>query len=394
MKILKFDILYPAAYFEQIQKRDQAIISALSLQNYVQWIHEQQIGYGEVISHAFKQAGWEVFDFYNQDPLYRQKLQAETGIRPSFFQLLSSVKRRYFYHVSLQDFIAAIKRKEVRKQILNDVLVQAAIAFYKPDVIFLREPAQVNNRLFKELKKKYLVVTLIGCNIAHPLNWSPLHSDLIFTIFKHYNTFFRINGVRSAMFEYGIAEQAYAQKLKDIDVSFVGLLGSREQMQKTLLMESVAAKHPFQWWGPKGPLLDSFPHLTKTWQGVVAGKEMYAVYQRSKIVVNDYVDTANSDGVNMRIKEVMGTGSFLLTRFAENIRLLEEQNALKTFTTEAECSQLISYYLLHEQEREQIAATGYAYARNHFGSSTVMKPVIAAIAEAFEKKQKETNGLS
>jgi hypothetical protein len=386
MKILKFDLLYPAAYFEQIKKRDQSIIPSLSLQNYVQWIHEQQIGYGEVISHAFKLAGWEVFDFYNQDPLYRQKLQAEKGIRPSFFQLLSSVKRRYFNHVSLQDFIAAINRKEVRKQILNDVLVQEAIAYYKPDVIFLREPAQVNNRLFKELKKKHLIVTLIGCNIAHPLNWNPLHSDLIFTIFKHYNTFFRINGIRSAMFEYGIAEQAYAQKAKDIDVSFVGLLGTNEQMQKTLLLESIAAKHPFQWWGPKGPLLDSFPHLTKTWKGVVAGKEMYEVYQRSKIVVNDYVDTANSDGVNMRIKEVMGTGSFLLTRFAENISLLEDANAVKTFTTEAECSALIRHYLLHEEEREQIATTGYTYAHNHFRSINLMKPVIAAIAEAFEKK--------
>jgi hypothetical protein len=389
MKILKFDLLYPSAYFEQIKKRDQSIISSLSLQNYVQWIHEQQIGYGEVISHAFKLAGWEVFDFYNQDPLYRQKLQAETGIRPSFFQLLSSVKRRYFYHVSLQDFIAAINRKEARKQILNDVLVQEAIAYYKPDVIFLREPAQVNNRLFKELKKKHLIVTLIGCNIAHPINWNPLHSDLIFTIFKHYNTFFRINGIRSTMFEYGIAVQAYAQKAKNIDVSFVGLLGTNEQMQKTLLLESVAAKHPFQWWGPKGPLLDSFPHLTKTWQGVLAGKEMYEVYQRSKIVVNDYVDTANSDGVNMRIKEVMGTGSFLLTRFAENIRLLEEVNALKTFTTDTECSQLISHYLLHEEEREQIAATGYTYACNQFGSSTVMAPVITTIAEALEKKRTE-----
>ena len=390
MKILKFDILYPAAYFQQIQSRDQAIISDLSLQNYVQWIHEQQIAYGEVISHAFKQAGWEVVDFYNQDPLYRQKLQDETGIKPSFFQLLSSSKRRLFYHLSLQELVAAVTRKEIRKQILNDVLIQEAIAYYKPDVIFLREPAQVNNRLFKELKKKHLIVTLIGCNIAHPLNWSPLHSDLIYTIIPEYDAFFRINGIRSSLFEYGIAEQAYAQKAKDIAVSFVGLLGTNEQMQKTLLMESVAARHPFQWWGPKGPLLDSFPHLTKTWQGIVAGKEMYEVYQRSKIVVNDYVDTANSQAVNMRIKEVMGAGSFLLTRFAENIRLLEDANALKTFTTEAECSQLISHYLSHEEEREQIAATGYIYARNHFGSSTVMEPMITAIAEALEKKRTET----
>jgi hypothetical protein len=393
MKILKFDLLYPAAYFEQIQKRDQSIISSLSLQNYVQWIHEQQIGYGEVISHAFKQAGWEVIDFYNQDMIYRQKIQAETGIRPSFLQLLSSAKRRYFYQVTLQDFVAALTRKEVRNQILNDVLVQEAIACFKPDVIFLREPAQVNSRLFKELKKKYLIVTLIGCNIAHPVNWSPFYSDLIYTIIPEYDVFFRINGLNSELFEYGIAEQAYAQKAKEIDVSFVGLLGSGEQMQKTLLMESIAAKHPFQWWGPKGPLLDSFPHLTKTWKGIVAGKEMYEVYQHSKIVLNDYGETANSRAVNMRIKEVMGAGSFLLTRFAENIRLLEEANALKTFTTEAECSQLIRHYLLHEEEREQIASTGYTYACNHYGSSTVMAPMIAAITEALEKKRAETNDL-
>jgi hypothetical protein len=287
----------------------------------------------------------------------------------------------------LQDFVAAINRKQLRKQILNDVLVQEAIAFYKPNVIFLREPAQVNNSLFKELKKKYLIVTLIGCNIAHPVNWSPLHSDFIFTIFKHYETFFRINGIRSAMFEYGIAERAYAQKAKEIEVSFVGLLGTHEQMQKTLLMESVAAKHPFQWWGPKGPLLDCFPHLTKTWQGIVAGKEMYEVYQRSKIVVNDYVDTANCNGVNMRIKEVMGTGSFLLTRFSENIRLLEEVNALKTFKNEAECSEMITHYLSHDKEREAIALNGYAYAREHFHSKRVLGPMIQEITNVLHKNK-------
>lgn len=390
MRVLKFDLLYPDTYFRQIQERDKDYIETCSLQQYIKWIHLQEIAYGEVISEAFEQAGWEVIDFYNQDLLYRQKLQAETGIKPSFFQLLSSAKRRLFYHVPLQDLVSAVTRKDVRAQILNDVLVQEAIAFYQPDVIFLREPAQVNNVLFRELKKNHLVVTLIGCNIAHPVNWSPLHSDLIYTIIPEYDAFFRINGIASSLFEYGITDTAFTATTKDIAVSFVGLLGTREQMQKTLLMEAIAAQHPFQWWGPKGPLLDSFPHLMKSWQGIVAGKEMYDVYRRSKIVVNDYVDTANNKALNMRIKEAMGAGSFLLTRFAENIRFLEEANTLKTFKTEAECIAMISYYLIQEAEREEIALTGYTYACKHFSSKQVMAPMIQKIAEMLQSKKAES----
>lgn len=387
MRILKFDLLYPDAYFRQIQERNSAYIQGCSLEQYVQWIHAQQIAYGEVISEAFEQAGWEVIDFYNQDLLYRQKLQAETGINPSFFQLLSSAKRRMFYHVPLQDLVAAVTRKEVRAQILNDVLIQEVIAYYKPDVIFLREPAQVNNVLFRELKKNHLVVTLIGCNIAHPVNWSPLHSDLIYTIIPEYDAFFRINGIASSLFEYGIIDEAPKSVAKDIAVSFVGLLGTKEQMQKTLLMEAIAAQHPFQWWGPKGPLLDSFPHLVKSWQGIVAGKEMYEVYRRSKIVVNDYVDTANNKALNMRIKEVMGAGSFLLTRFADNIRFLEEANTLKTFKTEADCSAMIAHYLLQEEEREAIARNGYVFASEHYNSKRMLEPMMKDIAAALLKKR-------
>lgn len=385
MKILKFDLLYPQSYFETLKQTQIKFLEELSLLDYIDWIHSLQIAYGETISFHFKERGWEVLDFYNQDQIFLQKIKLFSGIKPVLNDILSAQKRKDYYHFTLKNLVKAFTDSVARDQIKNEVFIRRFIQYYKPDVIFLREPSQVNNQLFHDLKKKYLIVTLIGCNISHPVNWTPLNSDLIFTIIPEYQQFFQINGIESHLFEYGIVPLDKKLIEKEFDVSFVGLLGTKEQKRKTELMEEIAAVFDFKWWGPKGDQLELFPNLLRTWQGIVAGKEMFDIYRRSKIVVNDYVDTANNQAVNMRIKEVLGAGSFLLTRRAINIRLLEKNGVLKTFDSSTECINLIRFYLFQHNEREQIAKQGFLFATEHFSS----RNKVGEMAEMIEKKLQE-----
>ena len=67
------------------------------------------------------------------------------------------------------------------------------------------------------------------------------------------------------------------------NVTFVGLLGTTDQLKKTQFLEFISSKCDFKWWGPKGDLINEFPCLLKTWQGIVAGKEMCQIYAHSKI---------------------------------------------------------------------------------------------------------------
>jgi spore maturation protein CgeB len=136
----------------------------------------------------------------------------------------------------------------------------------------------------------------------------------------------------------------------------------------------------------KGSDISQFPSLERTWQGEKAGLEMLEIYRQSKIVLNDYVDMAGGTNVNIRTKEVLGVGSLLLTRQADNIRELEQEGALATFRDADECVVKIRCLLENDEEREKIAARGLHVALERFNYRDIAKRVMEVISEAHEKK--------
>ncbi len=84
-------------------------------------------------------------------------------------------------------------------------------------------------------------------------------------------------------------------------------------------------------------------------------------YCKSKIVFNI---SAKQD-INMRIFEVLGTGSFLLTNWIPTLsELFEDNKHLVTYKTLDEMVEKAKYYLEHDDEREKIAEAGYNEAIN------------------------------
>jgi hypothetical protein len=75
----------------------------------------------------------------------------------------------------------------------------------------------------------------------------------------------------------------------------------------------------------------------------------------SRVVLNISI----ADDINMRVFEVMATGSFLLTNWIPTLGdLFEDGKHLATYKTLDEMVEKIKYYLEHEEEREKIAQEG------------------------------------
>lgn len=90
------------------------------------------------------------------------------------------------------------------------------------------------------------------------------------------------------------------------------------------------------------------------------GEDHNKVCQCSKIVLGHCgwadVDLANS----ARDFRVTGAGGFLLTEHVKGIEeLFEVGKEIATYTTAEDCYQKIQYYLVHEDERREIAENGY-----------------------------------
>lgn len=113
---------------------------------------------------------------------------------------------------------------------------------------------------------------------------------------------------------------------------------------------------------------------------------MLKIYRQSKIVFNDYGEVANGLGVNQRIFEVLGTGSLLLTRYADNFKSEYPEDIFVVFTDEKDCLEKINYYLKNEKEREEIALRGQKFILENFTYEKLMKELSGHLKQLYKQK--------
>lgn len=109
--------------------------------------------------------------------------------------------------------------------------------------------------------------------------------------------------------------------------------------------------------------------------------EMPKVFRYSKINLNFTIPNIKS-GLPLRIFDVLGAGGFLLTNYqAELPDYFEIGKDLACFESETELVEKCSYYLTHEEERQQIAKNGYEKVRNCCSYRKRLKFILEKIGE-------------
>ncbi|MEW6277021.1 MAG: glycosyltransferase, partial [Candidatus Eremiobacterota bacterium] len=100
----------------------------------------------------------------------------------------------------------------------------------------------------------------------------------------------------------------------------------------------------------------------------VYGLEMYRVLNRAKVTLNMHAAVAGQEAANMRMFEVVGTGSCLLTDFKPNLsQFFEVDREVVAYRTIGECRDKVRWLLDHPAEREAIARAGQARVLRDYG---------------------------
>ena len=108
--------------------------------------------------------------------------------------------------------------------------------------------------------------------------------------------------------------------------------------------------------------------------------EMVAILNKSRIVLNLGIGPT---GIQQRVFEVLGCGSFLLTNeIPEADRLFEDRKHLVYFNDE-NIIDLVAFYLEHDEEREAIAEQGYREAHD---KHTLQHRIEQMLKEVFPQK--------
>lgn len=106
-------------------------------------------------------------------------------------------------------------------------------------------------------------------------------------------------------------------------------------------------------------------------------QDMPKVFNQSKINLNFTIRNIRS-GIPLRVWDVLGAGGFMLTNFqAEIPRYFENGKDLVYFESISDMSKKADYYLLHEEERLQIAKNGYEKVKKYHSYENRLNQIIS-----------------
>ena len=113
---------------------------------------------------------------------------------------------------------------------------------------------------------------------------------------------------------------------------------------------------------------------------------MLQIYKNSKIVLNDYGEIAGGVGVNQRLFEALGVGTFLLTRYSDNLKRQYPANIFMIYTDENDCVDKAKYFLRNDKERDEIASAGQKFVLENYNYKFLMKELSKILEESYKKK--------
>ena len=364
-KLIKFDIIHPPEYLAQ-KKKSWPDLATISLAEYRDRLIRLRSNYSDFYTHHLNQSGeWDSEEFFLLDDTYLEKTAQEL------------FGARYL----AEKYLRGRSRSKIRKNPAKwrNHVIDRYIQEKQPDVIFVRSQPIPSN-----FWQKYRINTLLVSRLSArlPYDWHPNHWDIIYTDQPDFKKFFELHGVKTIINDQGFDTRIIAElesREKKYEVSFVGGLGTQNFLSRTNFISKVASKINFNWWGywwkygGDGRQVQDFPSLYQNYQGLTSGLEMFQIYKDSKIVMNDYVDTADGIGFNQRMFEVMGCGAFMLTREAPNFEGLFPNDIFATYSSEADFLDKVHYYLTHEKEREEIAANAQRFVAQHYNYHTIVE---------------------
>lgn len=288
----------------------------------------------------------------------------------------------------------------------------------KPEVVFFQDTINYSNEFIKEIRKEVPSIRLLIAHVCSPYSDAQLalfkSFDIILVCSPGFQNYFSRHGIKNFLFYHGF-EKDLLSKIQDNDnfeendILFIGSFFQSKTFHdsRLRLIESILrADLPLTIYSEiksqrtidlrllqmtfistrilrglslnrfvqnnsalrKAALLNEMPkrnyfsakfysHLQN--RGIY-GVEMLKLLSRSKISLNNHGGIAGEYAANIRMFEVTGAGSLLLTDNKRNIKdLFEPDSEIITYSSPGECISKLRWLLDHPEETKKIAFAGH-----------------------------------
>ena len=271
------------------------------------------------------------------------------------FSLEDTPRNRLFYEKWCEKFAPDKKELPWLEGLLEQIL------FYAPDVLYFHEIWFYPKEFFTKIRFLLPGITILGWDCAPGTSHHAeklVYVDRVFTCMEDKRQIFEQKGLNALnvghFFEKNVASQEGVEE-KLYDVVFAGTINratsrGRVDMLKMLLAHGVKIKIFAK---------TDDEELQKYCIAPVYGNEFLETIQKAKIVLNQHVQENIKYSGNIRMYEVTGLGSLLLTDYREDLaKKFVADEEIVVYRSDEELLEKIEFYLKHEALREGIARKG------------------------------------
>src|SRR5258708_6949874 len=236
----------------------------------------------------------------------------------------------------------------------------AQIEAFQPDVILNQVMHFVSAESLRSLVgKRCLLVGQIAAPWHEPED--DHNYDLVVTSLPNYVMRFQQRGIRTFYNRLAFAPSILADTAnpeRDLAVTFVGTL-SAHHADRIRLLEFLAARTELNVWGMGIEEVSNTSPIRACYRGQAWGREMFSIFRRSQIVINQHIGIAGGFANNMRLYEATGCGAALVTDRRTNLHeLFDIGSEVVDYAEPAECLARIEELLGHPDQRADIGRNG------------------------------------
>jgi spore maturation protein CgeB len=290
----------------------------------------------------------------------------------------------------------------------SDILFEQT-NYFRPDILWIENLSWLNGDWFRNVRNKIRSVRLIVAYHCSPYSKNTLEKmrnvDFVITCTPGLRTGFENEGIRSYLVYHGFDSELLSrlnstdetsklnlifsgslitggsfhnsrinliESLLKVEINlalyvtlekeykikakqFIFLLNS---LAKKLKMERFTDRIPFFEYG-RSPVKGYSEDLLRSNHQPLYGIDMYNLFNKAKIVLNMHIGVAGDFAGNMRLFEVTGIGSCLLTDNKRNLKdLFDIDKEVVAYNSQEDCIEKVKWLLENENQRREIALLG------------------------------------
>jgi hypothetical protein len=267
-------------------------------------------------------------------------------------------------------------------------MVLYQIETFEPDCVFMQDLSFFDPQQLQLLASQYLLAGQTSCRL--PDTDSVSKFQILFSSFPFYPELLRTYGVRCEYLPLAFDPRMTPMETeRDIDISFVGGVGAASHWrQGTETLESVAAAfgERFNWFGYGLENLSEGSPLRICYRGNAWGRQQYAVYGRSKCVVNRHGEIARGYTNTLRVYEASGCGAMVFTEESPNLKTLFPGGCVQPYDSAEDLCERLHYALSHDGIREMIARSGQKHTLAVHNYAVRMRTVSDVLQECLQAR--------